>query len=137
MRQLYSQASRYKRSIHCCTFRERRWCFLSFMYHFSKAKFLISKPYMNWKNMTIFPLMKLSNIIKLQWSVYSNLKTFYNSSSRIDHNVNEDSVERIKTIHSMLTAIMKSIEFCGRNGITVHGHQDNDILNSSDILKKS
>ena len=38
---------------------------------------------------------------------------------------------------TMLTAIMKSIEFCGRNGITVHGHQDNDILNSSDVLKKS
>ena len=81
--------------------------------------------------------MKLSNIIKLQWSVYSNLKTFYNSSTRIDRNVNEDSVERVKTIHSMLTAIIKPIEFCGRNGITVHGHQDNDILNSSDILKKS
>ena len=63
-------------------------------------------------------------------------KKFYNPSIRIDHNVNEDSVERVKTNRSILTVIIKSIEFCGRNGIAVRGHRDNDALTSSDISKK-
>ena len=65
---------------------------------------------------------------------------FYNPSTRIDHNVNEDSVERVKTNRSILTAItaiIKSIEFCGRNGIAVRGHRDDGALTSSDISKKS
>ena len=64
-------------------------------------------------------------------------KKSYNHRSRIDHNVNEDSVERVKTNCSILTAIIKSIEFCGRNGIAVCGHRDDGALTSSDISKKS
>ena len=32
---------------------------------------------------------------------------FYSPSTRIDPNVSEDSVERVKTNHSVLTAILK------------------------------
>ena len=64
-------------------------------------------------------------------------KKFYNPSARIDHNVNKDSVERVKTNRSILAAIIKSIEFCGRNGIAVRGHRDDGALTSSDISKKS
>ena len=64
-------------------------------------------------------------------------KKSYNHRSRIDHNVNEDSVERVKTNCSILTAIIKSIEFCGRNGIAFRGHRDDHALTSSDISKKS
>ena len=64
-------------------------------------------------------------------------KKFYNPSDRIDHNVNKDSVERVKTNRSILAAIIKSIEFCGRNGIAVRGHRDDGALTSSDISKKS
>ena len=64
-------------------------------------------------------------------------KKFYNPSTRINHNVNEDSVERVKTNHSILTAIIKSVEFCGRNGIAVRGHQDDCALTSCDVSKKS
>ena len=38
---------------------------------------------------------------------------------------------------SILTAIIKSIEFCGRNGIAIRGHRDDGALNSCDIWKKS
>ena len=62
---------------------------------------------------------------------------FYNPSARIYHNVNEDSVERVKTNRSILTAIIKSIEFCGTNGIAVRRHRDDGALTSSDISKKS
>ena len=64
-------------------------------------------------------------------------KTFFNPSTRIDHDINEDSIERVKTNHSILTAIIKSIEFCGRNGIAFRGHRDDHALISSDISKKS
>ena len=46
---------------------------------------------------------------------------FYSPSTRIDPNVSEDSVERVKTNHSVLTAILKRIEYCGRNDIAVRG----------------
>ena len=62
---------------------------------------------------------------------------FYNPSTTIDHKFNEDSVERVKTNRSILTAIIKSIKFCGRNGIAVRGHRDDSALTSSDISKKS
>ena len=38
---------------------------------------------------------------------------------------------------SILTAIIKSIEFCGRNGIAIRSHRDDGALNSNDISKKS
>ena len=60
-------------------------------------------------------------------------KKFYNPSTRTDHNVSEDSVEKVKTNRSILTAIIKSIEFCGRNGIAVRGHRDDGALTSSEI----
>ena len=55
-------------------------------------------------------------------------KKFYNPSTRIDHNVNEDSVESVKTNRLILIAIIKSIEFCGKNGIAVRAHWDNGAL---------
>ena len=64
-------------------------------------------------------------------------KTFYNPSIRIDHNINEGSIERVKTNRSILTAIIKSIEFCSRNCIAVRVHREDGALNSSDLSKKS
>ena len=61
-------------------------------------------------------------------------KTFYNPSTRIDHSVNGDSIEKVKINCSILTAIVKSVDFCGRNGIAVCGHRDDGALNSSDIF---
>ena len=51
--------------------------------------------------------------------------------------VKTDSVERVKSNRSILTAIIKSVEFCGRNGIAIRGHWDDGALNSNDISKKS
>lgn len=47
---------------------------------------------------------------------------FCNPSNRTNLNVNEYSVERVKTIRPNLTSIINSIEFCDRNGVAVHGH---------------
>ena len=47
---------------------------------------------------------------------------FCNTSIRIDHNVNGETVEEVKTNRSILAAIIKSIEFCGRNGMAIRGH---------------
>ena len=61
---------------------------------------------------------------------------FYNPSTS-DHNINEDLIERVKTNHSILTAIIKSIKFCGRKGTAVQDHRDDRALNSSDISRKN
>ena len=112
--------------------------FLTQPTHGFRAKCLNSKQYTNWKKINA----DLSTHETLQYHLTSmarllEFKTFCNPSTRIDHNVNEDLVESVKTNRSILTAILKSIEFCGKNGIAIRGHQDDGALNSSDISKKS
>ena len=117
--------------------KETRWCFLSSMSsnstytwfpsqmsHFKTIyKLESSWNEITWqvyeiaKFMSIIPLMKLCNIPKLQWPVYCNLKTHFIILAL-------DSVEKVKKNRSILTAIIKSIKFCVRNGIAVRGHRD-------------
>ena len=149
MRSLYCQASWFKRYqfIAYSVKEDGVFCLTCIFFptqptHGFRAKCLISKPYTNWKKIHD----DLSTHETLQYHVTSMARLlefknkFYNPSTRIDHNVNEDSVERVKTNRSILTAItaiIKSIEFCGRNGIVVRGHRDDGTLTSSGILKKS
>ena len=102
------------------------------------AKCLILKPYMHWKKiMMISPHETLQYQLTSMAHLLEFKKTFHNPSTRIDHSVNGDSIAKVKINCSILTAIVKSVEFCGRNGIAVCGHRDDGALNSSDILKKS
>ena len=82
------------------------------------------------KFMSIIPLRKLCIITKLQWPIYWNLKTCFIILAL-------DSVEKVKKNRSILTAIIKSIKFCVRNGIAVCGHWEVGALNSNDISKES
>ena len=131
MRSLFCQASWFKRyqfiaylvkedGVFClpCIF------FPAQPIHGFRAKRLISKPYTNWKKIhddlstheTLhYRLTSMAQLLEFK-------KTFYNPSTRIDHNINEDSIERVRANRSILTAIVKSIDFCGRNGIAVRGH---------------
>ena len=54
---------------------------------------------------------------ELQWPVYWNLRTHFIILAL-------DSVEKVKKNRSILTAIIKSIKFCVRNGIAVRAHRD-------------
>ena len=67
---------------------------------------------------------------QLQWPVYWNLKTHFIILAL-------DSVEEGKKNRSILTAIIKLIKFCVRNGVAVRGHRDDGALNSNDISKES
>ena len=67
---------------------------------------------------------------QLQWPVYWNLKTHFIILAL-------DSVEEGKKNRSILTAIIKLIKFCVRNGVAVRGHRYDGALNSNDISKES
>ena len=97
--------------------------------HGFRAEHLISKPYTNWKKIhdDVSSLKTLQYHLTSMAHLLEFKKTFYNPSTRIDHNVNEDSIERVKTNRSIFTAITKSIELCGRNSIAVRGHRENGL----------
>ena len=107
--------------------------------HGFRAKRLISKPYSNRKK--IHDDLSTHETLQYHLTSMAHLlefkKTFYNPRTRIDHNINENSIERVKANRSILAAIIKPFEFCGRNDIAVRGHRDDGALNSSNISKKS
>ena len=105
MRLLYCEASMFKRYqfIACSVKEDGLFCLPCIFFptqstHGFRAKCLISKPYTNRKKIhddlstheTVeYHLTSMARSLEFK-------KKFYNPSTRIDHNVNEDSVERVK-----------------------------------------
>ena len=82
-------------------------------------------------NKIVFSVFHLS-FFQLNLHTVSDPNVLFRKQTRIGK---KDSVARAKTNRSILTAIIKSIEFCERKA--VRSYRDNGVLNSSDISKKS
>ena len=106
MRLLYCEASMFKRYqfIACSVKEDGLFCLPCIFFptqstHGFRAKCLISKPYTNRKKISDgfsthetlqYHLFSMARLFKFK-------KKFYNLRTRNDHNVNEDSVETVKT----------------------------------------
>ena len=53
-------------------------------------------------------------------------QTFSIPSRRIDFNMNDETAVRVLKNRQILYSIVKSIIFCGRQGIALRGHRDDD-----------
>ena len=52
------------------------------------------------------------------------VKTHQNPSSRIDQTITTDATKQVEKNRSFLHSIIRCIEFCGRQGISLRGHRD-------------
>ena len=93
-----------------------------------RPKKLISEPYNNWKD-AVEDLKKHaqhSYHLDSKFRLDAFLKTSDDSSTRIDARMNADSTNLIEKTRNVLKSILKCIEFCGRRGIALRGHCDDD-----------
>lgn len=54
------------------------------------------------------------------------VKTYEDPSNRIDLSITDDSCRRIQQNREILTSVLKCLQFCGRQGIVLRGHRDDD-----------
>ena len=54
------------------------------------------------------------------------VKTYEDPSNRIDLSITDDSCRRIQQNREILTSVLKCLQFCGRQGIALRGHRDDD-----------
>lgn len=91
-----------------------------------RAKLLIEKPYKNWKD-SIADLKKhsvcdyhMTSATKMKYFV----STTENDAGRIDLLMNNKKREQIVKNREILKSILRCIEFCGRHGIALRGHEE-------------
>lgn len=100
-----------------------------------RPKKLITEAYNNWKD----ALEDLKQHASCDYHMNSLTKmnafktTYEDPSSRIDISVTHDSCKRVQQNREILTSIVKCLQFCGRQGIALRGHRDDDT--SSNINK--
>ncbi|VDI63109.1 Hypothetical predicted protein, partial [Mytilus galloprovincialis] len=89
---------------------------------------LVSEPYQNWKD-AITDLKRhassethLNSIIRLS----GFQETYMRPESRIDINTNARSDTLIAKNRQILKSLIKCLEFCGRRGLALRGHRDDD-----------
>ena len=97
----------------------------------SRATYLIKSPYRNWKDATC----DLDNhkVLEYHKSSEDRLKAFEenirNSLKRsIDLMLDERAVKQIQENRQIMSSIIRGIEFCGRQGISLRGHRDDDSI---------
>jgi hypothetical protein len=61
--------------------------------------------------------------------------TYLNPSTRVDATITHDADEKIRTNKSILKSVVKSLLFCGRQGIALRGHRDDDTEKGSTSKK--
>lgn len=97
-----------------------------------RPKILVKDPYRNWKD----AVADLKSHTGNEYHINSMSKlnafkaTFSNPSRRIDVTMEDSNTERINKNREILKAILKCIEFCGRQGISLRGHRDDDTSTS-------
>ena len=98
---------------------------------------LISEPYNNWKK-AVDHLKSHATTDYHQGSLVK-LKafqsTYLNPSTRVDVTITHDGDEKIRTNKNILKSIVKSLLFCGRQGIALRGHRDDDTEKGSTFKK--
>ena len=93
-----------------------------------RPKKSITEPYNNWRD--ALTDLKIHAGCNYHLSSMSRLKafkqTYANPSHRIDVNINDETSIRVNTNRQVLFGIVKSLIFCGRQGIELRGHMDDD-----------
>lgn len=93
-----------------------------------RPKKFISEPYTNWKDALTdlkthagcgYHLSSMSRMMVF-------MQTHTNPARRIDLNISEETSVRVETNRQVLFAILKSLIYCGRQGISLRGHRDDD-----------
>ena len=93
-----------------------------------RPKKLITEPYRNWKD-AIHDLKKhatceyhMNSMAKLK----SFNATYAHPSTRVDMLLSDEITTRVQKNRDTLASIIKCIEACGRQGIALRGHRDDD-----------
>jgi hypothetical protein len=100
-----------------------------------RASYLIDKPYNNWKDaLTVIKSHShceyhITSMAKLQ----AFIKTFEDTSKRIDACISDESAIRVGQNREILRSLIKCIEFCGRQGIALRGHRDSSTSESANL----
>ncbi|KAK3104654.1 hypothetical protein FSP39_007252 [Pinctada imbricata] len=93
-----------------------------------RSKKLISEPYFNWKDAMedmkehSTCMYHLSSMAKL----HSFIGTHRNPNQRIDLSIRYAESERVKKNRQILSSIIKTLVFCGRQVIALRGHRDDE-----------
>ena len=93
-----------------------------------RPKKIISEPYDNWKD-TVADLKHHASC-EYHCNSMARLESFVRSSenpaARIDTNINSGSAMLMEQNRNILKSVLACIEFCGRRGIALRGHRDDD-----------
>ena len=105
----------------------------------SRANLLVKKPYQNWKDgkvdLTAHASVHYHQLSKARLMAF--IVTMENPSQRVDFAINLEAQQLVKRNHAVLTSTVKSLEFCGRQGISLRGHRDYskcDVINKGKFL---
>lgn len=97
-----------------------------------RPKKLITEAYHNWKD-AVEDLKKHATCdYHMNAAVKMNafVKTYEDPLNRIDLSINDDSCKRVQQNSEILTSVMKCLWFCGRQGIALRGHRDDETSSS-------
>ena len=93
-----------------------------------RPKKMVSEPYRNWKD----AMTDLKHHASCDYHINSVSRlsafrvSYLNPGSRIDVNLTSGNDERIAKNRSVLKSLVKCLEFCGRRGMALRGHRDDD-----------
>ena len=93
-----------------------------------RPKKLITEGYQNWKD----ALSDLKKHASCEYHMNSNTKlrsfieTFKDASRRIDVTVSDENTKTLKRNRNILESIIKCLQFCGKQGLALRGHRDDD-----------
>ncbi len=97
-----------------------------------RAKKLIDSPYSNWKDAKSD--LKMHSTLEYHKNSMAKLnafkQTYKNTSTRIDVTITNNNISRIQQNRESIKCILKCLEFCGRQGIALRGHRDDDTCSS-------
>ena len=89
-----------------------------------RASILITSPLTKWKDAVRD--LTAHRALEYHWSFETKMEAFLrtveNHSSRIDASISQQALDTVQQNRAKLIAIIKCLEFCGRNGISLRGH---------------
>lgn len=102
-----------------------------------KSKKLITEGYRNWKDAVTD--LKLHSTNEYHLASMARLRAFTQTyktpAKRIDASLTNAAEVMVKKNRQILISIVKSLEFCGRQGIALRGHRDDDTEKGSSFNK--
>ena len=99
-----------------------------------RAQVLVTLPLVNWKD----AVADMTTHSRLEYHLTSEakmdafLRTMEHPSERIDMSLSTAMQERVQKNRAVITSIVKCLELCGRQGIALRGHRDDNT--STDLL---